>query len=71
MTTIKPGYRPNYPEYKWRCGMRCGDIWRCWGAKSFYSKLIRGWYQSKSAQPVLENIHNNEESCMICTCRPT
>ena len=41
--------------------MRCGDIWRCWGAKSFYSKLIRGWYQSKSAQPVLERLNENPE----------
>lgn len=61
MTTIKPGYHPNYPEYKWRCGMRCGNIWRCWGPKSFYSKLIRAWYQSKSAQPVLEKLNENPE----------
>ena len=61
MTIIKPGYHPNYPEYKWRCGMRCGDIWKCWGPKSFYSKLIRAWYQSKSAQPVLEKLNENPE----------
>lgn len=61
MTTMKPGYHPNYPEYKWRCGMRCGNIWRCWGPKSFYSKLIRAWYQSKSAQPVLEKLNENPE----------
>lgn len=41
--------------------MRCWDIWRCWGAKSFYSKLIRLWYQSKSAQAVLEKLNENPE----------
>ena len=28
-----PRYQPRYPEYKWRCRMRCWDIWRCWGPK--------------------------------------
>lgn len=32
-TIIKPKYQPKYPEYKWRCRMRCWDIWRCWGPK--------------------------------------
>lgn len=41
--------------------MRCGDIWRCWGAKSFYSKLIRLWYQSKSPLAVLEKLNENPE----------
>lgn len=57
----EPKYQPSYPEYKWRCGMRCGNIWRCWGAKSFYSKLIRLWYQTKSTQAVLDKLNMNPE----------
>jgi len=41
--------------------MRCGDIWRCWGPKSFYSKLIRLWYQTKSTQAVLDKLNENPE----------
>lgn len=57
----EPKYQPSYPEYKWRCGMRCGNIWRCWGAKSFYSKLIRLWYQTKSTQAVLDKLNESPE----------
>lgn len=41
--------------------MRCWDIWKCWGPKSFYSKLIRLWYQTKSTQAVLDKLNENPE----------
>lgn len=40
MTIIKPKYQPRYPEYKWRCRMRCWDIWRCWGPIKKWKELL-------------------------------
>ena len=35
-----PRYQPRYPEYKWRCRMRCWDIWRCWGPIKKWKELL-------------------------------
>lgn len=35
-----PKYQPRYPEYKWRCRMRCWDIWRCWGPIKKWKELL-------------------------------